>query len=151
MAASTQGMWNQIPSNSAEPRSVSAQVNSTAVDSKSSGSSPSIAANDFLILLVTEMKNQDPTATTDPNEYVNQLVQVNSLQQLISINETLQKATSPDTNSIPSAKSSSGRMSPVPGTLYAAPGSSGSVVSRSPGLSDSKNAALQVATSLTRR
>jgi flagellar basal-body rod modification protein FlgD len=49
----------------------------------------SIAANDFLTLLVTEMKNQDPTATTDPNEYVNQLVQVNSLQQLISINETL--------------------------------------------------------------
>jgi flagellar basal-body rod modification protein FlgD len=35
------------------------------------------------------MKNQDPTATTDPNEYINQLVNVNSLQQLISINQTL--------------------------------------------------------------
>jgi len=56
--------------------------------------SASIAANDFLTLLVTEMKNQDPTATTDPNEYVNQLVQVNSLQQLISINETLKGALS---------------------------------------------------------
>jgi len=49
----------------------------------------SITANDFLTLLVTEMKNQDPTAATDPNEYINQLVQVNSLQQLISINQTL--------------------------------------------------------------
>ena len=48
-----------------------------------------ITSNDFLTLLVTEMKNQDPTAATDPNEYINQLVQVNSLQQLISINETL--------------------------------------------------------------
>jgi flagellar basal-body rod modification protein FlgD len=49
----------------------------------------SITANDFLTLLVTEMKNQDPTANTDPNEYINQLVQVNSLEQLISINQTL--------------------------------------------------------------
>src|SRR5579872_1450585 len=48
-----------------------------------------ISANDFLTLLVTEMKNQDPTANTDPNEYINQLVQVNSLEQLISINQTL--------------------------------------------------------------
>jgi flagellar basal-body rod modification protein FlgD len=53
------------------------------------GSSAGITANDFLTLLVTEMKNQDPTANTNPNEYINQLVNVNSLQQLISINETL--------------------------------------------------------------
>jgi flagellar basal-body rod modification protein FlgD len=46
-----------------------------------------ITANDFLTLLVTELKNQDPTANTDPNEYVDQLVQVNSLQQLIQINQ----------------------------------------------------------------
>lgn len=56
----------------------------------SSGSnSATVTANDFLQLLVTEMKNQDPTANTDPNEYVNQLVQVNSLQQLIQINQDL--------------------------------------------------------------
>jgi flagellar basal-body rod modification protein FlgD len=35
------------------------------------------------------MQNQDPTATTDPNEYINQLINVNSLEQLISINQTL--------------------------------------------------------------
>jgi hypothetical protein len=40
-------------------------------------------------LLVTELQNQDPTADTDPNEYVDQLVQVNSLQQLIQMNQTL--------------------------------------------------------------
>jgi flagellar basal-body rod modification protein FlgD len=62
-------------------------------------SSAGITANDFLTLLVTEMKNQDPTANTDPNEYINQLVNVNSLQQLISINETLTAAVgSPDSN-----------------------------------------------------
>ena len=48
-----------------------------------------ITSNDFLTLLVTEMKNQDPTQPTDPNAYIQQLVGVNSLQQLISINQDL--------------------------------------------------------------
>jgi flagellar basal-body rod modification protein FlgD len=51
-----------------------------------------ISANDFLTLLVTEMQNQDPTADTDPNEYIDQLVDVNSLEQLIQINQTLSSA-----------------------------------------------------------
>jgi flagellar basal-body rod modification protein FlgD len=57
--------------------------------SSASDDAATISANDFLTLLVTEMQNQDPTADTDPNEYVNQLVQVNSLEQLININQTL--------------------------------------------------------------
>ncbi|MGB8259855.1 MAG: flagellar hook capping FlgD N-terminal domain-containing protein [Terracidiphilus sp.] len=57
-----------------------------------SNNSASISANDFLTLLVTEMQNQDPTAQTDPNEYINQLVAVNSLEQLISINQNLSTA-----------------------------------------------------------
>jgi flagellar basal-body rod modification protein FlgD len=36
---------------------------------------------------VSELKNQDPTQPTDPNQYITQLAQVNSLQQLISINQ----------------------------------------------------------------
>lgn len=57
--------------------------------SNSSTSTATITANDFLQLLVTELQNQDPTANTDPNEYVDQLVQVNSLQQQIQMNQTL--------------------------------------------------------------
>jgi flagellar basal-body rod modification protein FlgD len=60
--------------------------------SSTSSDSTSISANDFLTLLVTEMQNQDPTADTDPNEYINQLVQVNSLEQLISINQNISSA-----------------------------------------------------------
>jgi flagellar basal-body rod modification protein FlgD len=56
----------------------------------STGSDPAtISGNDFLTLLVTEMQNQDPTSATDPNQYINQLVSVNSLEQLIQINQTL--------------------------------------------------------------
>ena len=46
-----------------------------------------ITSSDFLTLLVSELKNQDPTQPTDPNAYITQLVGVNSLQQLISINQ----------------------------------------------------------------
>ncbi len=69
-----------------------ASSNSDANSSSTKSSASGITANDFLTLLVTEMKNQDPTANTDPNQYINQLVNVNSLQQLISINETLNGA-----------------------------------------------------------
>ena len=48
-----------------------------------------ITSNDFLTLLVNELKNQDPTQPTDPNAYISQLVGVNSLQQLIQINQGL--------------------------------------------------------------
>jgi hypothetical protein len=78
--------------------STAAPSSSTGTGSTGSGSSTSstsgtdsttITANDFLQLLVAEMKNQDPTADQDPNAYIDQLVQVNSLQQLIAINQDL--------------------------------------------------------------
>lgn len=64
--------------------------------SSSSSNTATVSANDFLQLLVSELKNQDPTANTDPNEYINQLVQVNSLEQLISINQDLAPLASAD-------------------------------------------------------
>jgi flagellar basal-body rod modification protein FlgD len=76
-----------------------ATTSSNPTDGSSNGqNSATITANDFLTLLVTELKNQDPTANTDPNAYVNQLVQVNSLQQLIQINQNT-NAASATTNS----------------------------------------------------
>lgn len=61
---------------------------SGANSSSSTGAGASqITSNDFLTLLVSELKNQDPTQPTDPNAYIQQLVGVNSLQQLIQINQ----------------------------------------------------------------
>ncbi len=74
---------------SANGSSGTPQANASGGSDDSSSGSATISANDFLTLLVTEMQNQDPTADTDPNEYINQLVQVNSLEQLIDINQTL--------------------------------------------------------------
>ncbi len=95
MAAQITGIWNQLSAahdlNKTQPLASPA----TGTGSSSDSDSATISANDFLTLLVTEMKNQDPTANTDPNEYINQLVQVNSLEQLISINQTLTTDSAP--------------------------------------------------------
>ena len=74
------------------PTADSSATSDPASTSSTDASSATISANDFLTLLVTEMQNQDPTATTDPNEYINQLVNVNSLEQLIDINQNLSTA-----------------------------------------------------------
>ncbi len=68
----------------------SAQSQQNNTDTAATGST--ITSSDFLTLLVTEMKNQDPTQPTDPTQYVQQLVGVNSLEQLIDINKTLSAA-----------------------------------------------------------
>jgi flagellar basal-body rod modification protein FlgD len=75
--------------------------------SSSTSDSSTISANDFLTLLVTEMQNQDPTADTDPNEYIDQLVQVNSLEQLIDINQNLSTALGTSTTGTSSSSTSS--------------------------------------------
>ncbi len=55
----------------------------------STAGSSTITSSDFLVLLVTQLKNQDPTQPTDPAAYVQQLVGVNSLEQLIDVNKQL--------------------------------------------------------------
>jgi len=77
--------------------------------SNAASDSSDITSDDFLTLLVSELKNQDPTQPTDPNQYITQLAQVNSLQQLISINQgigTLDSAISVPTTSSSGSDSS---------------------------------------------
>jgi flagellar basal-body rod modification protein FlgD len=98
MAAFAAGIFSHVtaatqtlssPTSNSSPTSAALASDGTSI---SSASSATISANDFLTLLVTEMKNQDPTANTDPNEYINHLVNVNSLEQLININQNLSNA-----------------------------------------------------------
>ncbi len=60
-----------------------------------------ITSSDFLTLLVSELKNQDPTQPTDPNAYISQLVGVNSLEQLIQINQGLTTLETPPNTTTP--------------------------------------------------
>jgi flagellar basal-body rod modification protein FlgD len=82
----------------------------TSTTPTASATDPStITSSDFLTLLVSELKNQDPTQPTDPNAYISQLVGVNSLQQLISINQgiTSLAPTATPTNPSPAPGSTS--------------------------------------------
>ena len=45
--------------------------------------------NTFMTLLVAQLKNQDPLEPQDGTQFVAQLAQFNSLEQLISINDRL--------------------------------------------------------------
>jgi len=95
----------------AKPRTTTPTTPTSSTSSSSSSTSTdssTITANDFLTLLVAEMQNQDPTQPTDPNEYISQMVDVNSLQQLIGINQGI---TSLDTAAGVPATSSSNTVS----------------------------------------
>lgn len=123
----------------AAPMANSATGKDGSTDSAPQTGSATISANDFLTLLVTEMRNQDPTAQTDPNEYINQLVAVNSLEQLININQTLTGAlgntetsnatstdTSTDSNEDPSPQTAGSKRSSFAAGVIAERGSMGS-------------------------
>src|SRR5260370_21177766 len=70
-------------------KTTGATTNTSSPAATTKTTSGTITSSDFLTLLVSELKNQDPTKPTDPNAYIQQLVGVNSLQQLIAINQGL--------------------------------------------------------------
>jgi len=43
----------------------------------------------FLLLLVTQMKNQDPLNPQDPTQFVSQLAEFSSLEQLLQIRKSI--------------------------------------------------------------
>jgi flagellar basal-body rod modification protein FlgD len=94
------------------PRAIQATPKSattpTTTNSSNAAGSSDITSNDFLTLLVSELKNQDPTQPTDPNQYITQLAQVNSLQQLISINQGIGTMDSAITGTSSSSTGNSG-------------------------------------------
>lgn len=70
--------------------STNAVTNSSSTSTaKTSASTASLAYDQFLTLLVTEMKNQDPTKPMDPTQTVSQLATFSSVEQAIKTNNTL--------------------------------------------------------------
>ncbi|MFO1242379.1 MAG: flagellar hook assembly protein FlgD [Rickettsiales bacterium] len=47
--------------------------------------------DDFLLLLTTQLKNQDPTQPLDTNQFVSQLAQLNQVEQQLNTNKHLEK------------------------------------------------------------
>lgn len=58
-------------------------------ESKAQPPDQHLGKEDFLNLLVTQLKNQDPLNPSDPTEFTAQLAQYSSLEQLYNINERM--------------------------------------------------------------
>lgn len=67
----------------------SAAAGSAPAAPASSSSANDTSAN-YLQLLISELKAQDPTAPLDPNQMTAQIVSLNQLDQLIQIRQLLQ-------------------------------------------------------------
>lgn len=68
----------------------SINANTSMVNNQKTGPGNELGQQQFLQLLVAQMRNQDPINPLDGAEFASQLAQFNSVEQLISVNQGLQ-------------------------------------------------------------
>lgn len=68
------------------------QTDSQSTNSTAGDSSLQSIEGTFLTLLVQELQNQDPTAPMDSTQMVGQMISLNQLDQLASINQVVTNA-----------------------------------------------------------
>ena len=79
--------------NSVVTTAKAAATSNSSSSTDTSGLSGTTTGQTFLNLLVKELQNQDPTAPMDSTAMVGQMISLNQLDQLISINQVLGSAT----------------------------------------------------------
>ena len=89
---------------SAVKRAVNAKASTAPTPAPTTGTSQDTSSTDigstFLNLLATELQNQDPTAPVDSTAMVGQMISLNQLDQLISINQTVTGSTGSGTTGL---------------------------------------------------
>jgi flagellar basal-body rod modification protein FlgD len=65
------------------------QASSSVASSNTTLPQVQVSESEFLNLLVTQLKNQDPLNPADNQQFLAQLAQFSSLEQLMSINKTV--------------------------------------------------------------
>jgi flagellar basal-body rod modification protein FlgD len=94
----------QAFSTSALKVGVDMQVNSaTAATNSASGSLAGDMGDMFLKLLTAQLKSQDPLSPMDPTTFVGQLVQFNTLGEILKIREILQPSTTAENTAVQAA------------------------------------------------
>jgi len=71
------------------PTNVNGTAANVAADGTATANDSLTNKNQFLLLLVNELQNQDPTAPTDEKQTLSQLAQFSSLEQMQNLNKTL--------------------------------------------------------------
>jgi flagellar basal-body rod modification protein FlgD len=106
--------------------------NSTATASASTKSATQLNQDfdDFLLLLTTQLQNQDPLSPMDTNEFTNQLVQFSGVEQQIKTNSNLENLLAMQTlNMTALGVSFIGKMVEVTGDTFAHTSGTGSTMS----------------------
>jgi flagellar basal-body rod modification protein FlgD len=98
-----------------------AAATTAASAAKTTAASATLNYNEFLQLLMTEMKNQDPTQPMDPAAQLSQLASFSAVEQQVQTNATL--TTLLNTSGLAQAESAVGR------TVTSADGSVSGVIS----------------------
>lgn len=70
-------------------RPAASSLNNQSPTTNNATTTSQVSADTFLKLLVEQLKHQDPLAPQDGAEFIAQLAQFNSVEQLISINTKL--------------------------------------------------------------
>jgi flagellar basal-body rod modification protein FlgD len=76
-----------LVTNNVDQAAAAASSSSSNASSSPSSSNPLGSEQTFLQLLVSQIQNQDPLNPTDSTQFVSQLAQFSSLEQLININQ----------------------------------------------------------------
>lgn len=71
--------------------STAAETTDASSNSSSSTSTPSVSQDQFLQLLVAQLKNQDPMNPTDSSQFMTELAQFSQLQETIGIHQDMDK------------------------------------------------------------
>jgi flagellar basal-body rod modification protein FlgD len=66
-----------------------ATTTATGTSTAKSANDAAMGKQDFLMLLVAQLQNQDPLNPSDPTEFTAQLAQFSSLEQLFTLNESM--------------------------------------------------------------
>lgn len=105
----------------------SAATAASSQKSSLTSASPTVDYNQFLQLLVAELKNQDPTSPTDPTQFMSQLASFSTVEQQVRTNSTLDALLSSQATSLLGKKvtSSDGSISGTVASLQT--GSGGNV------------------------
>lgn len=83
-------MSTSIANNNTVTHDLAATTNTAGRTNSSVGSTSTTSlGSTFLTLLTQELQNQDPTAPMDSTQMVAQMISLNQLSQLTSINQTL--------------------------------------------------------------